>query len=108
MVKLFADDTKLYSVVNYQQEAEKLQTDLDNICMWSEKWQLNFNIGKCKHMRIVKINENEQREYYMTKNNQRQSIITIQEEKDLGVTIDNQMKFVSHIQASVKKRHTGI
>ena len=33
MVKLFADDTKLYSVVNNQQEAEKLQTDLDNICM---------------------------------------------------------------------------
>ena len=67
MVKLFADDTKLYSVVNNQQEAEKLQTDLDNICMWSEKWLLNFNIGKCKHMHIGKINENEQREYYMTK-----------------------------------------
>ena len=36
MVKLFADDTKLYSMVNNQQEAEELQTDLDNICMWSE------------------------------------------------------------------------
>ena len=110
MVKLFADDTKFYSVVNNQQEAEKLQTDLDNICMWSEKWQLNFYIGKCKHMHIGKINENEQREYYITKNNQRRSIITIQEEKDLGVTIDNQMKFVSHIQASVKKanRNLGI
>ena len=62
-------------------------------------------------MHIGKINENEQREYYMTKNNQRRSIITIQEEKDLGVTIDNQMKFVSHIiQASVKKanRNLGI
>ena len=43
----------------------------------------------------------------MTKNNRRRSIITIQEEKDLGVTIDNQMKFVSHMQASVK-RQTGI
>lgn len=31
MVKLFADDTKLYSVVNNQQEAEELQTDLDNM-----------------------------------------------------------------------------
>ena len=103
MVKLFADDTKLYSVVNNQQEAEKLQTDLANICMWSEKWLLNFNIGKCKHMYIGKINENEQREYSMTKNNERRSIITIQKEKDLGVTIDNQMKFVSHFQASVKK-----
>ena len=30
MVKLFADDTKLYSVVNNQQEAEELQTDLDS------------------------------------------------------------------------------
>ena len=67
MVKLFAHDTKLYSVVNNQQEAEELQTDLDNIGMWSEKWQLNFNIGKCKNMHIGKINENEQRESYMTK-----------------------------------------
>ena len=67
MVKLFADDTKLYSVVNDQQETEELQTDLANICMWAEKWQLNFNIEKCKHMLIGKINENEQREYYMTK-----------------------------------------
>ena len=66
-MKLFADDTKLYSVENNQQEAEKLHTELDNICMWSEKWQLNFNIEKCKPIRIVKINENEQREYYMTK-----------------------------------------
>ena len=97
MVKLFTDDTKLYSVINNQQEAEELQTDFDNICMWSEKWLLNFNIGKCKHNHISKINENEQREYYMIKNNQRRSIITIQEEKDLGVTIDNQVKFVSHI-----------
>ena len=67
MVKLFAHDTKLYSVVNNQQEAEELQTDLANIGMWSEKWQLNFNIGKCKNMHIGKINENEQRESYMTK-----------------------------------------
>lgn len=42
MVKLFVDDTKLYSVVNSQQEAEKIQTDLDNICMWSKQMAVEF------------------------------------------------------------------
>ena len=42
MVKLFADDKKLYSVVNDQQEAEELQTDLDNILHVVRKMAVEF------------------------------------------------------------------
>lgn len=108
MVKLFADDTKLYAVVNNQQQAEELQTDLINMCKWSEDWQIDFNLGKCKYMHIGRGNEHEN--YYMIKNDKRTTIKTVQEEKDLGVTVDNKLKFVSHIQNSVKKanRNLGI
>ena len=46
----------------------------------------------------------------MTQNGEATKINQVAEQKDFGVTIDNQLKFVSHIQAVVKKanRNLGI
>ena len=44
----FADDTKLYRVVDCQQEGQKLQKDLDGVCEWAEDWKMMFNTEKCK------------------------------------------------------------
>ena len=52
LVKIFADDTKLYSAVNNNFVIESLQNDLDNPAEWSEKWKLKFNAGKCKSLHI--------------------------------------------------------
>ena len=41
--------------------------------------------------------------YFMTQNGEDTKINQVAEQKDFGVTIDNQLKFVSHIQAMVKK-----
>jgi len=30
----------------------QLQQDLDRLCDWSDKWQMEFNIAKCKTMHI--------------------------------------------------------
>ena len=42
-VKIFADDTKLFREVRSVDGSEKLQQDLDNLALWSQKWQLGFN-----------------------------------------------------------------
>ena len=47
-----ADDTKLYSVVTNYIDSSQFQEDLDRVSDWSKKWQLKFNIDKCKHMQI--------------------------------------------------------
>ena len=39
----FADDTKLYRAVCSQDDHVKLQSDLDNICKWDDRWQMSFN-----------------------------------------------------------------
>eukprot|EP00057_Strongylocentrotus_purpuratus_P023156 XP_011677630.1 PREDICTED: RNA-directed DNA polymerase from mobile element jockey-like [Strongylocentrotus purpuratus] len=39
-VKLFADDTKLYSPVNSLEDSAALQHDLDLLAKWTDKWQL--------------------------------------------------------------------
>ena len=53
-VKLFADDTKLYRVIERQEDKLILQDDLCKLCEWSNIWQLRFNTDKCKRMHIGK------------------------------------------------------
>ena len=48
----FADDTKLFGGSGTRENIEKLRMDLLELCKWSEKWQMKFNIDKCKVMHI--------------------------------------------------------
>ena len=50
LVKIFADDSKIYSAVGEDQQQQNLQYDLDKLCDWSRKWKLSFNATKCKVM----------------------------------------------------------
>ena len=42
-VKLFADDAKLYAVVNTANDASIVQQDLTRVDKWSDVWQIKFN-----------------------------------------------------------------
>ena len=44
----FADDTKLFRKAKETGDKQKLQDDINKLVKWSEKWQMLFNIGKCK------------------------------------------------------------
>ena len=52
IVKLFADDTKIYAKGNTKEQEENLQSDIDNLMERSVNWQLKFNKSKCKHLHI--------------------------------------------------------
>ena len=43
-----ADDTKLFRKTKGIGDKEKLEDDNDKLIKWSEKWQMLFNLGKCK------------------------------------------------------------
>ena len=43
----YIDDTKVFSVVSDINNVNKLQTDLKNLCKWSEDWLMLFNVEKC-------------------------------------------------------------
>ena len=51
-IRLFADDSLLYGVVNGDEDAKALQEDLDRLVKWSDKWQMTFNINKCRTLRV--------------------------------------------------------
>ena len=95
--KIFADDTKLFRPILTPEDHQHLQKDLENLIRWSESWQLGFNETKCKVIHLGNSNQNLQ--YRM--NN---TVLEITEsEKDLGVTIDNKLKFDKHIANAVNK-----
>jgi hypothetical protein len=96
-VKLFADDTKSYTVVRNECDRQQLQRDLDSLCQWSNTWLLKFNAAKCKVMHIGRTNPN--LDYFMTDQttSNTSKINVVSEEKDLGVTFDPSLKFSKHI-----------
>ncbi|KAG1679355.1 Pleckstrin y domain-containing family M member 3 [Nymphon striatum] len=100
--KLFADDTKFYNTVNTIDEHYQLQSDLDNLSNWSEVWQLKFNSSKCKVMHLG--HKNPGYKYFMK--DASGSIVWLketEEEKDLGVWVDNKLAFSAHATKAATK-----
>ena len=50
--KLFADYTKLFARIRNLSDCQKLETDLFALQSWSKVWLLQFNISKCKILRL--------------------------------------------------------
>ena len=96
-IKLFADDAKLYSTIRSEYDVISLQNVSNNLAEWSKLWQLSFNVEKCKcmHTDREKNHDSYQIDQHMLEN--------VKEEKDLGVIIDNQLKFHTPTSAAVKR-----
>ena len=98
--QLFADDAKVFRSVCQTDDEEKLQNDLNNLCQWSSIWQLPFNVGKCKTLHIGRNNKHHV--YKMNGNKLEQ----VKEQKDLGVLIDDGLKFHKQTAAAIKKANS--
>ena len=80
----FADYTNLYKSINDNQNAELLQEDLNKLVSWGKTWQMSFNVSKCKTMHI-----GSSKLCYSMDNT---ILVTVDEEKDLGVVISSSLK----------------
>ena len=99
MCQLFADDAKIFRSVSLRDNHGnlKLQEDLHKLWNWSEKWQLPFNTGKCK---VLHLGHNNPCHQYKMNGSKLEKV---NEEKDLGVIVDSEIKFHKHAAAAVKK-----
>ena len=52
MVLMFADDTKLFRIIESSEDTKVLQNDLNKLEKWSSTWLLKFHPGKCKVLTI--------------------------------------------------------
>ena len=87
-IKIFADDTKVY---NNAHLSHIIQSDLDRLAFWSEKWLLPFNVDKCKVLHYGK--KNPKQGYVMNGN----IISPSPSIKDLGITFQDNLSFDQHI-----------
>ena len=96
---MFADDTKIYCQITGQDDSIKLQKDIDKLEEWSKVWQLRFNHEKCHVLTLGKFDNSVHAHRYKVYDNE---IEHVPEEKDLGITIDSELKFEEHIVRKVK------
>eukprot|EP00794_Sanderia_malayensis_P010533 gene10533-11645_t len=100
-VKLFADDTKVYADVSKSIKSQELQGDITRLDEWARKWQLAFNSSKCKVMHMG--NKNPQQSYYMEVDSKTVKLEKTKLEKDIGVHVDNKLKFDRHVEIQCNK-----
>ena len=99
---LYADDSKIIGPIYDPQSTKDIQADLDALSTWAKTWRLEFNIQKCKVIHFGANNPLSQ--YFMESNcGFKQPLTTSHCEKDLGVLVDNKLKFNLHTQSAVAK-----
>lgn len=97
IVKIYADDTKLFREIRLEDDCDRLQADLDSLTEWSKMWQLQFNTTKCRSLHIGQHSLHYQ--YCLDGD----VLEEVSEERDLGVIMDSQLKFHSHVASAVLK-----
>ena len=96
-VEIFACDTKIFRALHEPDDYSYLQDDLDRLVELSKLWQLHFNHSKCEVLHIG--NSNPSHSYTMSNI----PLTKTDEEKDLGVIMDNELKLYKHTAYAVKK-----
>lgn len=96
---LFADDTLLYQAVNNNQEKQEFQVNIDALQNWAQTWCMSFNIDKCSILTFNQKSSSPKADYLL--NNAHLEVV--QETKYLGVIIQSDFKFNTHIQNKVSK-----
>ena len=104
-VKLFADDTKLFTRSDDEAATTAMQEDLNRLQKWSNDWLLRFHPQKCS---VLKLGSKKSGTKYTMKEkgNGEEHEIVLEEhvvEKDLGVYVDNALSFKEHVIRSTAK-----
>ena len=93
----FADDTKVFGKVNAAADGLQLQEDLNRLCDWANRWQMEFNVAKCVTMHIGTGNI----EFQYSMQGRELDIVAMV--RDLGVHISSNLKSSEHCYESYSK-----
>lgn len=102
LISKFADDTKMGARALTEADRERLQRDLDTLVNWANRWQMEFNVEKCK---VLHLGSNNQRFQYTMSGI---PLETTEEEKDLGVYVDSDLKFKKQCSEACKKANKAL
>ena len=82
----FADDTKVGHSVTTEEDRNVLQDCINKLMDWADKWNMQFNVGKCKTLHLGRGNP--KHKYHM----RGIELEEVHQEGDIGVIIHNSLK----------------
>ena len=101
-VKLYADDTLIYRIINSAEDITILQRDLNTLSEWANKWLMSFNPSKCVHLTITRKTNPLTSSYSICGSVIQQS----NSAKYLGVTITSNLSWSEHINNITNKANS--
>ena len=101
---LFADDINVFREITSKDDAFAVQSDIDSLQHWSNKWLLQFHPDKCHVLTLGKFDNIRYTHRYSFYEHELEHVF---EEKDLGVTFESDLKFDEHISAKVRKANAS-
>ena len=98
-IQMYADDLKLYTILNMDDDSKVMQAKLDILYKWSCDWQLQISYKKCHVMVVNKVRR--QHNFSFNLKIGTSAIATVNEVRDLGVIVDENLNFTSHVMMSI-------
>ena len=108
-VKLFADDTSLFTVVeDSNTAANDMNHDLELISQWAYDWKMSFNPDPQKQAVELVFSKKKVEIHHPVIRFNNIPVTKVDEHKHLGVVLDSKLSFSAHIKAAISKTRKGI
>ena len=103
--KIFADDTSHFTkVLDINESANKLNTDLKKITKWAHQWKMQFNPNPNKQANEVIFSRKSTNNLsYPPVRFNNNDIVKCPDQKHLEIVLDSKLNFDSHITQKIKK-----
>ena len=94
-ISKFVDD--MGGSVSCEEDAKRMQGDLDRLGEWANSWQMQFNVDKCEVIHFG--GKNRKTDYYLNGGQLGKGEV----QRDLGVVVHQSLKVGMQVQQAVKK-----
>jgi len=102
---LYADDAKIYKVVNQIADQADLQAVLRIVENWSDEWLSRLNIDNCKFVSYYLKNPI-RTQYYIEHENSLNMLDKLDSINDFGVLFDSNLSFRDNISQKINKAYS--
>ena len=108
-VKLFADDTSLFSIVNDANKSfQNLSNDLCVISNWAYEWKMSFNPDRSKQAQEVIFSRKTLIQSHPVLTFDNSPVTKTTHYKHLGLILDGKPNFKEHLKDKMSKAYKGI
>lgn len=103
-LSMFADDVRFAKPIKSPIDSTMLQSSIDSLRNWCDVNDLHLNLNKCTVLSIHRGRTEPQPTYYYGDH----QLATTNEQRDLGVLIDNRLSFRNHTDMIVAKATSAL